>query len=297
MEIASREKYYKQSGIYVIKNNINHKVYIGAACDLYKRSSQHRRSLMDNKHHSIYLQRFVNKYGVGHLEFEVIELCEREMLQQREQYYLDKHQSYKNEMGFNMCQYAYVCTGLKQSPETIKKRIQGRLGKPLTEEHKKKLRDLKIGFIMPRHVIEAAVKARRGKSATEEENKKRSASLKITFARKYKELREYKIKNKKKHGGQLGRIVSEQTISSILATREANRAINDGNRAARKLIKYNDFVSMSFTNEGVRKKELKKMIQDFFEVKDHMSRDKICELLSMGLIAEVGKGKIYTKIV
>lgn len=59
--------------IYKIKNNINDKVYIGSTKDFEKRKSRHIRELNNNSHHSIYLQRFYNKYkGVVKLDFEII---------------------------------------------------------------------------------------------------------------------------------------------------------------------------------------------------------------------------------
>ena len=48
--------------IYKIKNNINDKVYIGSTKDFEKRKSRHLNELKNNKHHSIYFQRFYNKY-------------------------------------------------------------------------------------------------------------------------------------------------------------------------------------------------------------------------------------------
>lgn len=48
--------------IYEIINNINNKKYIGSTNNLKDRFNKHKRELKNNKHHSIYFQRFYNKY-------------------------------------------------------------------------------------------------------------------------------------------------------------------------------------------------------------------------------------------
>jgi len=69
-------KYYVsghiQSGIYKITNKINKKHYVGSAYDLYKRYKEHRSALTSNRHHNNQLTRFVNKYGIDNLEFNLI---------------------------------------------------------------------------------------------------------------------------------------------------------------------------------------------------------------------------------
>lgn len=49
--------------IYEILNNINNKKYIGSTNNLKDRFNKHKRELKNNKHHSIYFQRFYNKYN------------------------------------------------------------------------------------------------------------------------------------------------------------------------------------------------------------------------------------------
>lgn len=46
-----------KSGIYKITNVVNNKIYIGSACNIMQRFSNHKSSLRKGKHHSIYLQR------------------------------------------------------------------------------------------------------------------------------------------------------------------------------------------------------------------------------------------------
>ena len=62
-----------RSGIYTITNIANGHRYVGSAVDMGRRWSQHKGSLLSNRHHSIYLQRAWNKHGENTFEFEVLE--------------------------------------------------------------------------------------------------------------------------------------------------------------------------------------------------------------------------------
>jgi hypothetical protein len=59
----------------------------------YKRFYDHTRSLNNNTHHSKYLQRVVNKYGINGLVFKILEICDESMtidqIRKKEQYYID----------------------------------------------------------------------------------------------------------------------------------------------------------------------------------------------------------------
>lgn len=57
-----------KSGIYQIRNLVNGKVYIGSACRLNSRKSDHLRSLQRGNHVNQKLQRAWNKYGPSAFE-------------------------------------------------------------------------------------------------------------------------------------------------------------------------------------------------------------------------------------
>jgi group I intron endonuclease len=89
-----------QSGIYKIINTINKKYYIGSAYDLYKRFKDHKSALKSNRHHNKQLTRFVNKYGLDKLNFELLEKCNIEELELKEQYYISNTKNIFNETLF-----------------------------------------------------------------------------------------------------------------------------------------------------------------------------------------------------
>lgn len=108
----------KKVGIYQIVNKVNQKKYIGSSIRLQGRKKRHFSELNCNIHHSQALQRAYNKYGKDNFDFFILEYCEADKILEREQYYLD---NLKPE--YNICKIAGNCLGVKQSEETINKRV------------------------------------------------------------------------------------------------------------------------------------------------------------------------------
>jgi len=73
-------------GIYKITNKINNKVYIGQSNNVEGRIAGHVKYLTLNKHKNKHLQSAVNQYGIINFNFEIIEECIEEMLNERENY-------------------------------------------------------------------------------------------------------------------------------------------------------------------------------------------------------------------
>ena len=64
-----------KSGIYKIENQITKDIYIGSSVNLNNRKSRHFKDLEKSKHHSIILQRAIDKYKIENFKFIVIEYC------------------------------------------------------------------------------------------------------------------------------------------------------------------------------------------------------------------------------
>ncbi len=80
----------KISGIYVIRNLINNKIYIGSAINLNNRWFSHRNKLNNNNHVNRHLQSSFNKYGIDNFIFEVLEyVLDKSYLINREQNWID----------------------------------------------------------------------------------------------------------------------------------------------------------------------------------------------------------------
>ena len=92
----------KKSGIYEIRNTVNGMVYVGSSSNLIHRFAQHRWMLRNNNHYNNNLQSSWNIFGEVSFSFKILEICEKELLIDREQFYMDKLRSVEREFGFNI---------------------------------------------------------------------------------------------------------------------------------------------------------------------------------------------------
>lgn len=119
-----------KSGIYSLINIENGKRYVGQSVDLEKRRYTHFWLLKENRHWNAHLQRSYNK---GHqFDFEVIEYCPVEMLNDREIYWIAKYDSFHN--GYNQCIGGDSTQGYKFSDETKAKIAKANTGRKFSAE-------------------------------------------------------------------------------------------------------------------------------------------------------------------
>lgn len=151
------------TGIYEIRNTVNNNLYIGSASDIRKRWNSHKSYLNRNLHHSPHLQKAWNKYGKECFSFVVLEITNKNLLSEREQFYMDLLRPV-----YNVCKKAHSCLGLKpsdsarikmhvaqlgnkknlgkkRSQETKDKMSAAMTGKPKSPEHRIKLSLAKTG--------------------------------------------------------------------------------------------------------------------------------------------------------
>lgn len=92
------DKKYIQNkcGVYIIRNKVNGKFYIGSSKNIWNRWQSHKYELNNGIHSNKHLQRAWNKYREENFEFDVLEFCDEEIQFQREQEYIDKYWGDKN---------------------------------------------------------------------------------------------------------------------------------------------------------------------------------------------------------
>lgn len=78
-----------ECGVYQIRCEVSGRIYIGSSCSISDRWYMHRRELRLGTHHSKPLQRAWSKHGESSFAFSVLEECEKAVLLQREQFYMD----------------------------------------------------------------------------------------------------------------------------------------------------------------------------------------------------------------
>lgn len=76
-------------GVYVIEQIGTDRCYVGSSQAIHNRWYQHRLYLRRGKHHSEFLQRAWDKHGKDAFEFRVLEKCEPNDLEAKEQQYID----------------------------------------------------------------------------------------------------------------------------------------------------------------------------------------------------------------
>lgn len=100
-----RKRDLKKSGIYLIKNLINNKVYIGKSINIYERIKQHinrlnKKSLDENR----YLINSWFKYGRDNFQYIVLEYLNKDedLLKEKELYWINYHDSTNKLKGYNL---------------------------------------------------------------------------------------------------------------------------------------------------------------------------------------------------
>lgn len=91
-------------GIYIYRNKINQKVYIGQSTNIERRIKEHnsRAFQVNSGDYNSNLSKAIRKYGLDNFEISTITSCSKEELDNLEIYYINYYQSYLKEKGYNM---------------------------------------------------------------------------------------------------------------------------------------------------------------------------------------------------
>lgn len=106
-------------GIYKIENLINHKIYIGQSIEIEKRLQKHK-TIKDD----LYIHRAISKYGVQNFSFEIIQECDRTLLDEKEQYWILFYNSLIPN-GYNMVPGGSNGTGLAKGKSVYQYSLEG----------------------------------------------------------------------------------------------------------------------------------------------------------------------------
>jgi len=149
----------KVSGIYIIVNTKNGAIYIGQSQDINKRWKTHKRELHAGIHKNSYLQRSWNKYSEKLFSFKILEYCQVENLNDREQHYINVYmgkitcynlvKDVQSPMrGRKHTQSTLIkmrLTASKKSQEIRKRTSETLMGHVVSEETRRKISDAKKG--------------------------------------------------------------------------------------------------------------------------------------------------------
>lgn len=133
--------------IYKITNKITGDFYIGQTIDFHERQLQHKREPQPK------MREDVEKYGWDAFKFEIVEECSREVLNDRENYYITKLNPAYNTIKIHnwthtpeTCQKISLANmGHTHTIESCELMSEKRLGVTLSDEHKEKCRQKSLG--------------------------------------------------------------------------------------------------------------------------------------------------------
>ena len=167
--------------VYAITNTLNSKIYIGQTKSPKNRKGRHwfEGKKPNSKNH---LYRAMNQYGLDNFQFEIIEECSIDEVDDREKHWISYHDScdhkkgYNKESGGNLGKTRVLTAEDKRriySKERAQKISQSLTGRKLSEEHK-----LATSKGVSRYYKTHEIKR------TEESKRKMSAAQKIIGAKK-----------------------------------------------------------------------------------------------------------------
>lgn len=151
---------YGKSGVYVITNTNNTKIYIGETTNLESRFIEHLRRLLSKRHVNEHLQNAVNLYGIASFGFDVLEFCDSIDTKKREHYWVTHLHALDKTKGYNIKPTDPNKVNLR-SAETSKK---------IYETKKRKAEER--GYWHSKEAIEARKATRKGYTHSEETKRK-----------------------------------------------------------------------------------------------------------------------------
>ena len=102
------KKLLDKSGIYVIKNSRDNRVYVGSTVNFFSRFKSHRSKLLSKKHHCTHLQLFFNKYEDVVFTFYVVKRIESPTKQSIEKAENKVMADYDNKFNTNPSAYSML---------------------------------------------------------------------------------------------------------------------------------------------------------------------------------------------
>lgn len=162
--------------VYVIRNLITEKVYVGQTKNITQRKAGHFYAARKGNERPLY--RSIRKHGAENFSFEVIEECDDEIINEREQFWVAHFDSFNPEKGYNLTSGGNAATSV--SLETRRKLSVSLTGLTKSVEHKTKISQSRKGWIGLRGTKNPQFKIRRDK----EHCRKISEKLKLRIGSK-----------------------------------------------------------------------------------------------------------------
>jgi group I intron endonuclease len=184
------------SGVYLIKNTVDGKVYVGASSNIHKRWINHKSDLNLGKHHSAKLQDDWILHGESAFKFEIIEPVDNLLhLVAVEQTFIDYYKA--TEKGYNICPMAGSCLGIRRTRPT---------GFGHSDETKEKLRAANLGKKQSPETKAKVAQANRDRAPISEATRQKLSNAKLSMSeetkRRISDIKKEWWRKKKMTGGE-----------------------------------------------------------------------------------------------
>lgn len=153
--------------IYSIINKENGKIYVGLTTNHKRRWNEHRAELNRNDHYNDHLQNSWNKYGADAFEFNILERCEDNSLEDNERWWIDYFGSDNPSKGYNLtsggnANFIVSDEVRKKLSESRKGKLNSFYGRTHSDETKRYLSEINSGENHPQygthHSIDTQIK-------------------------------------------------------------------------------------------------------------------------------------------
>jgi hypothetical protein len=204
---------WEDSGIYVFRNKVNGKEYVGKSKRITKRNRNELTALRNDYFHNKHLQSSFNKYGVENFELKTIKnnICPG-LLGVYEIFEIAKRDTNNPEIGYNKTLGGEGVYGHKQSQEHKDKISEALIGKKKTKEHCENISKSRKGIVFTEEHCENISKTKKriyssgeleiwnkGKTNSEEHCNNVSKTMKRMYSSGELEIWNKGIKGKDSH--------------------------------------------------------------------------------------------------
>lgn len=147
-------------GIYKFTNKINGKIYIGQSIDINARKRSHiNDAYCKGKDSNCPFHQAIIKYGENEFNFEIIEECPKELLNEREKYWIQYYDSYHN--GYNASPGGDNCGERSDGRALLLYDLEGNFVKE-THNIASTARELGVGYQTVYQLLQGARKSTKG---------------------------------------------------------------------------------------------------------------------------------------
>jgi len=171
--------------IYMLKNLITNKVYIGkTSVSIENRIKRHFKSAENNS--NLYIHRAIRKYGKENFEFKQLDTATNlKELSQKEKYWIEYYKSYEKENGYNLTKGGEGGALVGEALERMKLHMKGK--KPSLETLKKRSDALKGKLSGEKNPWYGKKSLNSGKTMEEFYGKEKANKIKLKIAQASKQ--------------------------------------------------------------------------------------------------------------